>query len=63
MRVDVTEVAIEVHGNVAWVTCLENITTSVGDQMHRARAYATNIFVYEDGQWLLVVHHASPSAS
>ena len=25
MRIDVTEVSVEVQGQVAWVTCLENI--------------------------------------
>jgi uncharacterized protein (TIGR02246 family) len=59
MRVDVSEVSVEVQANVAWVTCLENITTSVGDQTQRAQAYATNIFVYEDDRWLMVLHHAS----
>jgi hypothetical protein len=41
------------------VTCLENITSATGDQMRRAQAYATNVFVYEDERWLLVLHHAS----
>jgi ketosteroid isomerase-like protein len=60
MRVDITDVAVEVHGNVAWVTCLENITTAAGTQLHRARAYATNIFTFdEDAGWMLVLHHAS----
>jgi uncharacterized protein (TIGR02246 family) len=59
MRIDVSEVSVEVQGTVAWVTCLENATTAVGDQMRRAQAYATNIFVFEDDRWLLVLHHAS----
>jgi ketosteroid isomerase-like protein len=60
MRVDISEVSVEVHGTVAWVTCLENIATGAGDQLHRARAYATNIFAFEeDAGWLLVLHHAS----
>lgn len=59
MRVDVSEVSVEVQGQTAWVTCLENISTAQGDQMRRAQAYATNIFVYEDERWLLVLHHAS----
>ena len=60
MRVDITNVAVEVHGTVAWVTCLENITTAAGTQMHRARAFATNIFTFEeDSGWMLVLHHAS----
>ena len=59
MRVDVSEVSVEVQGQTAWVTCLENITTANGDQMRRAQAYATYIFIYEDERWLLVLHHAS----
>jgi uncharacterized protein (TIGR02246 family) len=59
MRIDVSEVSVEVQGQVAWVTCLENITTSTGEQMRRAQAYATNVFIYEDERWLLVLHHAS----
>ena len=59
MRIDVSEVSVEVQGTVAWVTCLENATTAVGDQMRRAQAYATNVFVFEDDRWLLVLHHAS----
>ena len=59
MRLDVSEVSVEVQGNMAWVTCLENITTSVGDQLRRAQAYATNIFIFDDDRWLLVLHHAS----
>jgi uncharacterized protein (TIGR02246 family) len=60
MRVDITNVAVEIHGNVAWVTCQENITTAAGTQLHRARAFATNIFTFEeDSGWMLVLHHAS----
>lgn len=59
MRIDLGEVSVEVHGSVAWVGCLENITTAMGDQMRRAQAYATNVFVFEDDRWLLSVHHAS----
>ena len=60
MRVDISEVSVEVRGSVAWVTCLESIATGAGDQLHRARAYATNVFTFEDDSgWLLVLHHAS----
>jgi ketosteroid isomerase-like protein len=59
MRVDISEVSVEVHGNVAWVTCLESISTAAGDRVHRARAYATNIFTQDGDRWLLVLHHAS----
>ena len=59
MRIDVSEVSVEVQGSTAWVSCLESITTANGDQINRAHAYATNVFVFEDDRWLLVLHHAS----
>ena len=59
MRIDVSEVSVEVQGTIAWITCLESITTATGDQMRRAQVYATNIFTFEDDRWLLVLHHAS----
>jgi hypothetical protein len=59
MRIDVSDVTVEVQGTTAWVSCLENITTATGERMHRAQAYATNIFVFEDDRWLLALHHAS----
>jgi ketosteroid isomerase-like protein len=59
MRIDVSEVSVEVQGSTAWVSCLESITTANGDRISRAKAYATNVFVFEDDRWLLVLHHAS----
>ena len=59
MRIDVSEVSVEVQGSTAWVSCLESITTAEGDRVTRAQAYATNVFVFEDDRWLLVLHHAS----
>jgi uncharacterized protein (TIGR02246 family) len=59
MRIDVSEVSVEVQGTIAWVTCLESITSASNETMSRAQAYATNIFVFEDDRWLLVLHHAS----
>ena len=59
MRIDVSEVSVEVQGSTAWVSCLESITTANRDRVRRAQAYATNVFVFEDDRWLLVLHHAS----
>jgi uncharacterized protein (TIGR02246 family) len=62
MRVVPAEVRVEIHNGVAWVTCIENITTLSGGQNFRTQAYATNVFVFEDERWLLVLHHASIAA-
>jgi uncharacterized protein (TIGR02246 family) len=55
-----TDVRVRLLGDVAWVSCLERIATTEGDQIHTAMAQATNLFVRHDGRWRMAVHHASP---
>ncbi|MEM9467427.1 MAG: nuclear transport factor 2 family protein [Actinomycetota bacterium] len=53
----ITNDVVEVVGEVAWVTCDENL---VAPGMTGTVA-ATNVFVRsDDGRWLLVNHHGSP---
>ncbi len=59
MRISVTDVVVEAHGNVAWITCRENITTTIGDQTRLAQAAATNVFTSAEEGWLMVLHHSS----
>ncbi len=59
MRISVTDVVVEAHGNVAWITCRENITTTIGDQTRLAQAAATNVFRSAEEGWLMVLHHSS----
>jgi ketosteroid isomerase-like protein len=51
----VTAPRVQVLGDVAYVLCDEIV--------NGGRLVATNIFVREDGQWLLVHHHAGPVAA
>jgi uncharacterized protein (TIGR02246 family) len=55
-----TDVSTTVDGDVAVVTCTENILTSVEADTGDSRAVATNVFRRRDGQWRLQVHHGSP---
>ena len=59
MRISVTDVVVEAHGSVAWITCRENITTTIGDQTRLAQAAATNVFRSAEEGWLMVLHHSS----
>src|SRR5690606_22122139 len=60
-----TDLEVSVRGDVAIVTCTENVLT--GDENPNVfgggRAVATNVFVRRDGDWRLWVHHASPVLS
>jgi ketosteroid isomerase-like protein len=51
---------VRVEGDVAWVACTARITTAFAEGFDEDIVQATNIFLRRDGQWLLVVHHASP---
>jgi len=65
-----TDVEVRVAGDVAVVTCAENILTGVGDEegdvgagLSGGRVVATNVFRRTPGGWRLWVHHASPVLS
>jgi ketosteroid isomerase-like protein len=60
MRASPTDVNVDTIGELAWVTCTENITVFNDESFDTAQAAATNLFVRRDGRWLMVHHHASP---
>ncbi|MGB0112588.1 MAG: nuclear transport factor 2 family protein [Ilumatobacteraceae bacterium] len=51
-----TNEAVAVHGDIAWVTLDENLVSGQGT----GTIAATNIFARADGIWRLVEHHGSP---
>jgi len=53
-------VHLSVVGEVAWLLCIEEITSRQADEEHASQILATNVFERRNGQWLLVNHHASP---
>ncbi|HEU4512145.1 MAG TPA: nuclear transport factor 2 family protein [Nocardioidaceae bacterium] len=62
-----TDVEVSVHGDVASVTCTENVLTAdehtADSSFIGARAVATNVFVRSGDTWRLWIHHASPVMS
>ena len=60
MRASPSEVTVRELGDLAWVTCTENITVFSEENFDTAQAAATNLFVKRDKAWLMIHHHASP---
>lgn len=60
MRFELSDVLLQVRGPIAWVTLVERIETRFDDEVHEASATATNLFEQIEGEWRIVVHHASP---
>lgn len=52
----VTDERVSVAGDLAWVTCNENLIDGGSTQA----VAATNVFARTGSEWLLVHHHGSP---
>jgi ketosteroid isomerase-like protein len=59
MRFTLSEVDVSVGGDLAWITCIENILSDVGGRVTVTAILATNLFERHPGGWRLVHHHAS----
>ncbi|MDF2458731.1 MAG: hypothetical protein K0S79_1147 [Nitrospira sp.] len=45
--------------DMAWVICIENITSQQSDEPQQARVLATNLFERIGDEWLMIHHHGS----
>jgi ketosteroid isomerase-like protein len=59
MTFDLTEVMVQVAGDMAWVICAENITSQQSEEPQQAKVLATNLYERIGDEWLLIHHHGS----
>jgi ketosteroid isomerase-like protein len=59
MRFTLTDVRVATAGELAWVTCTENILSDTDGRVGVTSILATNLFERDAGGWRLVHHHAS----
>lgn len=57
-----TDVLIEVRGELAWITLYENLNSSVEGQRVNAVILTTNIFRKGSDGWRMIHHHGSSVA-
>ncbi len=60
MKFELTESIVQVAGDMAWVICVENITSQQSDESQQVRVLATNLFERIGDEWLMIHHHGSP---
>ncbi len=60
MRISISRPLVKVVGDAAWVSCIENVTSTFEGGFATAMVEATNIFVRRQGRWRMVHHHAAP---
>src|SRR3989442_1162306 len=59
MRFTLSDVRATASGDLAWVTCTENIFSEVRGRLAITTVLATNLFERGPGGWRLIHHHAS----
>ena len=59
MRFTITDVRVELRGDLGWVHCTENIISEARGNLSITAILATNVFERSGARWLLVHHHAS----
>ena len=59
MRFTLSDVRASTSGDLAWVTCTENILSEVHGRFAVTSVLATNLFEHTTDGWRLVHHHAS----
>ena len=60
MKFELTEVQVQVAGDIGWVICTENLASRQGEQPIETRVLATNLFERIGDEWLMIHHHGSP---
>ena len=60
LEIKLSHIEAMVSGDLAWVACQENLFSISMSGVQLSKVHATNIFKQLDGEWKMVLHHASP---
>lgn len=60
LDIKLSNINVEVKGDVAWVTCVQELIYLKRDPVMMNVSQSTNIFERRESGWLMVLHHASP---
>ena len=61
MHFNVQYLNVVVHGDAAWVTCIEHISSVLQGRASNFGILSTNIFIRAGDDWRMIAHHASPN--
>ena len=60
MQFALTNIQIQVQGELAWVTLYENLSSTLQGQGNAAVVLATNVYEQRANGWFMIHHHGSP---
>ena len=53
-------ITLEIKGDIAWLTCIQQLIYINRDPIGINMSQSTNIFERHDSGWRMILHHASP---
>ncbi len=60
VAIRVSDEVTHIDGDIAFVTCTEELETRQRDGVSHGAVEATNVFERHDDKWMLIHHHGSP---
>ena len=60
LEIKTSHVKVTTSEGLAWVTCQENLFSIVSSGVQLSKVHSTNIFKKTNGEWKMILHHASP---
>jgi ketosteroid isomerase-like protein len=60
LEIKLSHVDVTASENLAWVTCQENLFSIVSSGVQLSKVHSTNLFKMMNGEWKMILHHASP---
>ncbi|WP_462137052.1 YybH family protein [Candidatus Mycalebacterium sp.] len=58
--IKLSHVSLEISSDMAWVTCVQEMTYIKREPVTFNISQSTNIFKKNAGRWVMLIHHASP---
>jgi len=59
LEIKLSDIKVTGDGGIIWVSCQENLFAMSMSGVQVSKVHATNLFEKIEGQWKMVLHHAS----
>ena len=60
LEIKLSHVEVTSSENLAWITCQENLFSIISSGVQLSKVHSTNLFKMVNGEWKMILHHASP---
>lgn len=59
LEVAIDQITVHIEGTVAWLNCIERVSSAAESRIDAALVCTSNLFVLHEGEWRMMLHHAS----